>query len=105
MRLPAGQMRERVKLATLTITPDGPVAGEPREVRAAVRFREKAIVTDEGKIITATAQVKLDPENAPAVESFITVGVGTPYAREAKVVRATLVSPPRQAAYVEAWVE
>ena len=104
MRIPAAQMREKVTMRPVKNTPDGQVPGDPTTVRAGVKFASRVIRAPGGEEIVVQATVKLDPENAPALESQMTVGVGTPYAREGKVERATLIAKPRQAAYVEVLV-
>lgn len=96
MRIPGTNMRQQVDLIAVLEGGLGPVEQTPRRVRARVSAAIKTVTDASGAERVSTAQVVLDPENAPLPESFIILQPGTTYENKAKVIIASLVQRPRK---------
>lgn len=106
LRVPAIRMPHRVVLHGPPVPgPAGPVESAPRQVRARVQLKTRLVARPGAEAVTSTAQVELDPENAPEPGSAITTGLGTPYERKARVIRADWIEEPRRAIYVVAYLD
>lgn len=87
MRIPNALMPHKVTVQPLNgSTPTGAVFGDPVTVRAYVEDKTELVTTGQSQEVISSATVFLDPENYVGDGSKVTIWLGTPRQRTAKVL-------------------